>query len=406
MRLTVIGGGAAGFFAAVTAARLNPNLKVTILEKSSKLLAKVRISGGGRCNVTHACFDVGEMSRNYPRGQHFVKKMFHQFFTPDTIRWFEERGVRLKTEIDGRMFPATDSSDTIIRCLLDEADSYGVSIMLNRDVKGLRHRNKGWDILLSDGSTMFTELVILACGGFPKKSMFDWILETGHRVEEPVPSLFTFNIPGHPLTSLMGISVKAKVKIRDLRMDEEGAVLITHWGISGPAVLKLSARAARELAKANYRFGVLLNWYPDSHEMEFRERIVQMRTEHGSAKVFNRNISDLPQRLWHFLCSRSGINDSTRWAELTASAQKELVKNVFAMELSVEGKTTYKEEFVTAGGVRLDEVDVNTIASKLHRGLYFAGEILDVDGVTGGFNFQHAWTSGWIAGKSASAAAE
>jgi len=241
-QLIVIGGGAAGFFCAVNAARLNPSLKVTIIEKSNKLLSKVKVSGGGRCNVTHACFDIVEMSKRYPRGQHFVKKAFHQFFTTDTIKWFEEKGVKLKTEDDGRMFPVTDSSQTIIECLLKEANKYGVEILMNKEVKDLKMVNGEWTIKLSDSRIMSSDYVCIASGGYPKSSMFDWLKELGHTIEEPVPSLFTFNLPKHPITKLMGVSVeKAKVKIQNSRLEEEGPILITHWGLSGPVVLRLSA---------------------------------------------------------------------------------------------------------------------------------------------------------------------
>lgn len=402
MRLIVIGGGAAGFFCAVNAARLNPSLRVTIVEKTSKLLSKVRISGGGRCNVTHACFSIEEMAKRYPRGSNFVKKTLYEFFTRDTVSWFAERGVQLKTEDDGRMFPVTDSSETIIRCLLNEADKYGVVIKLNREVKKISKYGGLWRVQCANGEEDEADFLCVACGGYPKSSMFEWLKATGHTIEEPVPSLFTFNMPKSPITGLMGISSEAKVKIPGSKFGEQGPVLITHWGLSGPAVLRLSARAARELHGMNYRFTVAVNWCPEISEQLLRENFASWRETNGSQRVLSRSRFNLPQRLWEYLCEQAQISIATRWADLPAAKQHVLIKNLMSLELAVEGKTTYKEEFVTAGGIRLPEVHHGTMESKLQPGLFFAGEILDVDGVTGGFNFQHAWTSGWIAARTIS----
>src|SRR5215203_3860611 len=259
--VVVIGGGAAGFFCAVNAAQMNPSLKVILLEKSTKLLSKVRVSGGGRCNVTHACFDIVDMSKRYPRGQNFVKKTFHQFFTTDTIEWFEKRGVKLKAEADGRMFPVTDSSETIVQCLMKEANNYGVEIRLNAEVKEVKSEKAKVKILLGVHQAIEADFVCVACGGYPTTSMFQWLLNLGHTINEPVPSLFTFNLPKHPITQLMGVSVdKAKVKIEGSKLVEEGPILITHWGLSGPVVLRLSAWGAKELAVRNYQFSVHINW--------------------------------------------------------------------------------------------------------------------------------------------------
>lgn len=406
--LIVIGGGAAGFFCAVNAARLNPQLQVILLEKTSKLLSKVKVSGGGRCNVTHACFDIPEMSKKYPRGSNFVKKTFYQFFTTDIIQWFEERGVKLKTEPDGRMFPITDSSQTIIDCLLKEADRFGMMIYLNTEVKNLMSDNDGKFVIeLAKLRTQNSELlhltsdfVCIACGGYPKSSMFNWLRELGHTIEEPVPSLFTFNMPGNPITKLMGISVeKAKVKIINSKLEEEGPLLITHWGLSGPAILRLSAWGARELAITGYEFRVIVNWLTDFSEQSLAEKFKSFRFEIASQKIINKSPFGLPYRLWEFLTEQSGINNETRWADLPAKNQNKLIRNLSAYEFIVKGKTTFKEEFVTAGGIKLSEVDANTMMSKKIQHLFFAGEILDVDGITGGFNFQHAWTSGFIAAK-------
>lgn len=405
-RLVVIGGGAAGFFCAVNAARLHPGLEVIIVEKSSRVLSKVRISGGGRCNVTHACFEPAEMIKKYPRGTHFVKKTFHRFFTTDTIEWFAARGVALKTEPDGRMFPVTDSSQTIIDCLLREANRYGVQLLMNRDVTALDREGDTWQARLSNGERIAAAYVCVACGGYPKSSMFEWLTKTGHSIEEPVPSLFTFNMPGNPVTKLMGVSVeKAQVRIAGTKLSEEGPLLITHWGMSGPAVLRLSAWGARVLREGQYAFTAVVNWLPGQNEQGLREWFGQLRFELARQKLVNKNPFGLPQRLWEYLLEQSGIKEDIRWADLPAAGQNKLVKHLSAQEFAVKGKTTFKEEFVTAGGIRLAEVDPNGMMSRLAPGLYFAGEILDVDGVTGGFNFQHAWTSGWIAAHAIAAAA-
>lgn len=403
-KLIVIGGGAAGFFCAVNAARLNPLLKVIVIEKSNKLLSKVKVSGGGRCNVTHACFDIGEMSRNYPRGANFVKKTFHHFFTTDTIKWFDERGVTLKTEEDGRMFPVSNTSETIIRCILKEASTYNVAIMLNAEVKKLEKTQEKFHVELSDHRQLNADYVCVASGGYPKSSMFDWLKETGHTIEEPVPSLFTFNLPGHPIRELMGISAEnVKVKIQQSKLAESGAVLITHWGLSGPAVLKLSAWGARELAKLNYEFTISINWLPELNEQTLKERFLQIRNENASQRIKGRNMHGLPGRLWDFLAKQSGVTETIRWAEMPSVVQNKFIKHLCNYELQVKGKTTFKEEFVTAGGINLSEIDYNTMMSKKVSNLYFVGEVMDVDGVTGGFNFQHAWTSGFIAAKSIAA---
>lgn len=425
MRLVIIGGGAAGIFCAVNAARMNSSAEVIVVEKTGKLLSKVRISGGGRCNVTHACFSIPDIIKKYPRGANFVKKTFHQFFTEDTINWFNERGVHLKTESDGRMFPVTDSSETIINCLLREADKYRVKIWMNKEVKGISlpsdphrthrvdnsiHQQTGestppvegigrFSILFANGEELIADKICVACGGYPKDTMFEWLKNTGHTIETPVPSLFTFNMPGNSITALMGIVTQAVVKIQGIKLEEEGPVLITHWGLSGPAVLKLSARSARELNALNYRFNITVNWCPAFNEQTVREELMGLRSSAPAQKVKGKNFFNIPNRLWEYLCEVSGITENIRWGELTSLQQNKLAKHICGQELRVEGKTTFKEEFVTAGGIRLNEIDPNTMQSRKVPGLYFAGEIMDVDGVTGGFNFQHAWTSAWIAAK-------
>ncbi|HQW92880.1 MAG TPA: NAD(P)/FAD-dependent oxidoreductase [Ferruginibacter sp.] len=408
-RLIVIGGGAAGFFCAVNAARLNPALEVIILESSNKLLSKVKVSGGGRCNVTHACYSIADMIKKYPRGALFLKKAFHHFFTNDTIAWFSERGVALKTEADGRMFPVTDSSQTIIDCLLKEANKYKVEIRMNKGVKqlavgsGQGDSEKQFQLQLADGTILQSDYVCIASGGFPKTVQYEWLKNTGHTIEVPVPSLFTFNLSaeaGDQITSLMGVTVEnVQVKIAGSKLSEQGPLLITHWGFSGPAILKLSAWGARELAIGNWQFAIIVNWIPEFNENSLRESLQQLRFKLAAQKMANRNPFGLPNRLWEFLLKRSGIPEAMRWADLPAKEQNKLIKNLCAGEYAIKGKTTFKEEFVTAGGIQLNEIDHNTMQSKIHPGLFFAGEIINVDGITGGFNFQNAWTTGWIAAK-------
>ena len=397
-RLIVIGGGAAGFFCAVNAARINPLLEVVIVEKTGKLLSKVKVSGGGRCNVTHACYSMADMIKNYPRGGSFLKKAFHHFFTTDTIAWFKERGVELKTETDGRMFPATNNSQTIIDCLMQEANKYGVDILMNKEVKSINKSGDHWQLQFANESILEANFICIASGGYPKSTQFEWLKKTGHTIEEPVPSLFTFNMPGSTITTLMGVTVEnVVVKIIGTKLSQQGPLLITHWGLSGPAILKLSAWGARQFAIENYKFTALVNWLPLYNEQTLREKFQQVRFDIAAQKISNRNPFSLPHRLWQYLLLQSGINEDMRWADLPAREQNKLIKNLCAQEFAINGKTTFKEEFVTAGGVVLDEIDYNSMESKIVPNLFFCGEVTNTDGVTGGFNFQNAWTTGWIA---------
>lgn len=396
--LVVVGGGAAGMFCAVNAARLDPQLQVWVLEKSSRLLAKVKVSGGGRCNVTHDCYDVEDLIQHYPRGGHFLKKSFYHFSTAATVSWYRERGVMLKTESDGRLFPVTDDSQTIIDCLMREANRYGVGIQMNASVIRMKPLPEGWELTLTDNRVIMAHAVCIACGGFPKAEQYQWLRELGHTISAPVPSLYTFNLPRHPITRLMGVSVNpAVVKIPSLRLEDQGPVLITHWGLSGPAILKLSAWGAVRLAQTNWAFTVVINWIPDYHESSLRAFFQQYRVSAAGQQVMARNPFGLPKRLWEFLVLESGIAPDQRWSTLSGTLQNRLTRHCCAYEAAVSGKTTFKEEFVTAGGISLKEIDPHTMGSRCCQGLFFAGEIMDVDGVTGGFNFQHAWTSGWIA---------
>ena len=408
-KLVVIGGGAAGFFCAVNAAQ-NSELEVTLIERSSKVLSKVRVSGGGRCNVTHACFSIAEMIKKYPRGEKFLKQAFHHFFITDTINWFERRNVKLKTEADGRMFPESNSSETIINCLLHEANKNRVEILMNREIVKIEvsagnNKNLFRLFFSKDGSVLEADFVSIACGGFHKPDQYSWLTKLGHSFERPVPSLFTFNVPKNPISELMGISVEnAQVKINGTKFSQTGPLLITHWGFSGPAILKLSAFAAIALSKLNYDFLISINWLNGYHENSVLEKLRSIRNEQASKKVINKNPFNLPQRLWEYHLVECGINSEIRWADLPSKQQNQLAKQLCAQQFHVKGKTTFKEEFVTAGGIKLSEIDAHTMESKIVPHLYFAGEIMDVDGITGGFNFQHAWTSGWIAAREIEAA--
>ncbi|HZF64385.1 MAG TPA: NAD(P)/FAD-dependent oxidoreductase [Chitinophagaceae bacterium] len=406
--LLVIGGGAAGFFCAINAASRNRKLQVILIEKTSKLLSKVRVSGGGRCNVTHACFDINEMSRNYPRGQNFVRKAFHQFSATDTISWFEERGVKLKAEKDGRMFPESDSSESVVHCLMQQANMLGIQIRMNAEITHISTEQVGAEkrfiATLSGSNSIVANFVCVAAGGYPKSSMFNWLRQLGHSAVDPIPSLFTFNLPKHNITKLMGVSVeRARVKIAGSKLKEEGPLLITHWGLSGPVVLRLSAWGARELALCNYQFSIHINWLPAFQEQQLKEQFSAFRSHQPHKKLLNLNVFSLPARLWEFLLIESGISEESRISDLPIKAENLLIKHLTDYTANVSGKTTFKEEFVTAGGIALNEVDVNTMMSRKIPMLFFAGEILDVDGITGGFNFQNAWTSGWISGKTIAA---
>jgi predicted Rossmann fold flavoprotein len=395
----IIGGGAAGFFAAINSAQLNKGCSVLLLEKSSKLLSKVRISGGGRCNITHACFDNNVLVKSYPRGEKELKNVFSRFTTTDTIEWFQKRGVQLKTEADGRIFPESNSSETVIDCLLQEARKSGVQIQLNTDIEEIEKDEQQQFILKALNGDLFQcRKVIIATGGHPKEQTYDWLKKTGHTIVKPVPSLFTFNIPDDPITQLMGISVPlARVKIKTAKLEVEGPLLITHWGLSGPAVLKTSAVGARILNDLNYQFTVTISWLPKYTEEKIRMEFSNQREEHAAKMVISNCPVELPKRLWDHFLLRSGIDKATRWADLSKKNITDLINCLLNNEYTVKGKTTFKEEFVTAGGIKLKEINFSTMESKVVPDLYFAGEVMDVDGITGGFNFQNAWSSGWIA---------
>lgn len=396
--VVVVGGGAAGFFSALSVKSHFPDARVIILEKSNKVLSKVKISGGGRCNVTHACFENRALAEFYPRGGKQLRKAFEQFNAQSTVDWFNERGVELVTFPDGCMFPKSDDSQTIINCFLSEAKRLQVEIVIQKGVVSYEKKaDETFHLELTDGSKLICDRMIITTGGQPKRVNLEWIQ---HEVVDPVPSLFTFNMPKNPITQLMGIVVDpATAKIIGTKLIADGPLLITHWGMSGPAILKLSAWGARILAEKNYAFDVSINWLHEKKEDAVRGLIEQTIQQHGAKKMTNWNPFPFANRLWEFLLEKSEISLETRWKELGKKGKNRLINNLVNDVYTVSGKTTFKEEFVTAGGISLDQIDFQTMESKQIPGIFFAGEVLDIDGVTGGFNFQAAWTTGWIAGK-------
>lgn len=399
-RIVIAGGGAAGFFAAIACAEAVPHKEVWLLEKGSQFLTKVRISGGGRCNVTHACFEPRTLTTRYPRGERALISPFHRFQAKDTVAWFEQRGVRLKTERDGRMFPTTDSSETIITCLLREAERVGVRLFTKRSIeRAARREGGGFDLTLSDGGSVTCDRLLLATGGCRTASAGKLAESLGHTIETPVPSLFTFHVDSPWLRELPGLAVEdAEVSIPGTKLRERGPVLVTHWGLSGPAILRLSAWGARILEGMQYQFPLHIQWLPDFNAERIAEEFQQRRSSQPGKLVANSPIGGLPARLSEQLVKLAGIAPDTRWTTLPRPGAQTLTTLLTRTELPVTGKSLNKDEFVTCGGVRLKEVDFKTMESRVCPGLYFAGELLDIDGITGGFNFQAAWTTGWIAG--------
>lgn len=398
-KVAVIGAGAAGFFTAINLARLNPNMSVTIYEKNKDILSKVRVSGGGRCNVTHNCFDPEQLASYYPRGGKMLRWSFEQFQAKDTVNWFKERGVQLKAEDDGRMFPVTDSSETIIDCLKKEAEKFNVSICTRVNIKKIEPLKKeGFRLHIHKGNSLKVDFVVVATGGFSREKSYNWLKELGHTILPPVPSLFTFNFRDKIFADLAGISVpQAEVSINNSPYKEVGPTLITHWGFSGPAVLKISAWAARYLYEQEYRYGVSVNWLYPMNQEDVRNTLLDMREHSSKKKVTKQDQFTFPNRLWIRFLELSKVNTEKRWADVSNKEIHAITLNLVQGTYDIQGKTTYKEEFVTCGGVSLKEVNPNTLESKKIAGLYFVGEVLDIDGVTGGFNFQAAWTNGWLA---------
>ncbi|MEG4270669.1 MULTISPECIES: NAD(P)/FAD-dependent oxidoreductase [unclassified Microcoleus] len=406
LKITVIGGGAAGFFSAITCAKTYPQARVTLLEAGRQLLAKVRISGGGRCNVTHACFDPGVLVQNYPRGGKALRGAFTRFQPRDTVEWFASHGVKLKTEEDGRMFPITDDSGTIVNCLIRAAEDAGVKIRTGDAVVSVKkltleggHGGTAptFEIELKSGEKLKCDRILLATGSNP--SGYKWAKELGNTVELPVPSLFTFNISDSRIKDLAGISVpNAKVKLPGAKLEQSGPLLITHWGLSGPAVLKLSAWGARFLHDRHYKTSVLINWLPQYNAEVLRQQLLGVKSQLSHRLIVSSCPFPVPRRLWERLTSSIGIDEQKRWADLSNKILDRLLQELVQGEYQIAGKGAFKEEFVTCGGVNLKEVDFKTMESRRCPGLFFAGEILDIDGVTGGFNFQSAWTTAWLAG--------
>lgn len=400
-KIAIIGGGAAGFFAAISAKLENPAMDVRIYERTSKFLGKVKISGGGRCNVTNATYNNRLLAANYPRGEKFLKKAFEQFNAQDTVDWFEARGVALKTYPDGCIFPLSNESQSIIDCFLSESRKLGIQTILHRGVDAIIPLEGGFELKFKEESE-FVDRVIVTVGGQPKASGFDFLAELAHTIISPLPSLFTFNMPHESIREFMGLVVeKATVRIEGQKLIGQGPLLITHWGMSGPAVLQLSAWGARMLAEKDYQFAILVNWLDQEKEPSLRDRFAETMKIHSGKMLGNLNPFPIPARLWNFLLTKNSIDPSSRWVDLGQKNINKLVNCLLNDRYRVEGKTTFKEEFVTAGGIDLAEVNPLTMESLRHPGLFFAGEVMDIDGITGGFNFQAAWTTGFIAGKHA-----
>lgn len=400
LTLAVIGGGAAGFFGAITCAQRHPEHRVLLLEKTRQVLAKVRISGGGRCNVTHACFDPALLVKNYPRGNKELRGPFSRFQPRDTIQWFESRGVMLKAEEDGRMFPITDESETIINCLLNEAKCVGVKLLLEHGIQDI-HRldTQGFDLELANGQSLKCDRLLIATGSASK--IYPLLEKFGHTIVPLVPSLFTFNIPDSSFLDLSGVSIPSVlVRLPQWGLEQRGPLLFTHWGLSGPAILKLSAWGAREMHSVDYHTQVIINWIPDLSEGEIYNFLLDSKRKLAARQIGTDALFSLPKQLWKKLLFLAGISEELRWSTLSNKQLQDIIKQLSLTSLNIQGKTTYKQEFVTCGGIALEEVNFKTMESRRCPGLYFAGEVLNIDGITGGFNFQNAWTTAWIAGNS------
>lgn len=420
MHIIILGGGAAGVFAAITAATTNPAAQVLVLERSPQLLGKVRISGGGRCNVTPACFDPAELVKFYPRGGAALRGPFTRFQPRDMVDWFAQRGVWLKTEPDGRMFPTTDDSQTIVDCLLKAAEEAGVRLWTGVRTQEIErvpasapapateptpdsapvYTPPGFRLHLQTGKTLHADRLLLATGSSAQG--WDWAVEMGHTLEAPVPSLFTFEVPDEALRALAGVSVPIaalQLQVGSETFRQQGPVLVTHWGLSGPAVLKLSAWGARALHDRQYQAALTVNWLPALPEAALREQLLAAKITLARRKVVSEPVGGLPQRLWELLTQRCQLEADRRWADLSKAQLAALARELHHSAWPVQGKGVFKDEFVTCGGVRLNEVNFKTMESRVCPHLYFAGEILDIDGLTGGYNFQSAWTTGWLAGQ-------
>jgi len=391
--IIIVGGGAAGFFTAINIVEKNPKIKVAILERGAEVLQKVRISGGGRCNVTHACFEPNELVKFYPRGEKELRGPFHQFCSGDTIEWFEKHGVELKIEEDGRMFPVSNSSQTIIDCFLKATKKLGISVLTGQSVQSIFKKENLWKIE-TQNENYLAEKLVMATGSNPK--IWEMLQQQGHAIVNPVPSLFTFNIKDPRIKELPGVSAQVSVKVKDSKLASTGPLLITHWGMSGPAILKLSAWGARILHDKNYQFTIFVNWLNDIDTEEAEGLLKALKQEQAKKIVSKKSPFEITNRLWESLVLASGISAEAKWADLSKNQIQNVAKQLTNASFQVNGKSTFKEEFVTAGGIDLKEINFKTMESKIHENLYFAGEIVNIDAITGGFNFQNAWTSGFI----------
>jgi len=399
--LVIVGGGAAGFFGAIQVATLDSTMRILILEKTSKLLSKVKISGGGRCNVTHHCFESSKLAAHYPRGEKQIKQLFRKFQAKDAVNWFASKGVSLKSEEDGRMFPTSDNSQTIIDCFLKETSKQKIQIEINRSVVEIAHVRQRFEIICKGDQKYQAKKILIAIGGSANSQAYHWIEMLGHTIASPIPSLFTFNDSGKEFKDLMGVSVSnAQVKIAGTKFSESGPVLITHWGLSGPAVIKLSAWAAEYLHENQYQFTALVSWIGAVNEDEIRGQLNDQKKQKGKQRVISNTLFGLPSRLWQRLCELAAIDEQKIWSELPQKNINRLIEFLIRCPFSIKGKTTFKEEFVTCGGVELSEIDPETMESKKVKNIFFAGEVLHIDGETGGFNFQAAWTTAFIAANS------
>ena len=399
-KIGVIGGGAAGFFAALSVKEHHPDHEVILFEKTSKVLSKVKVSGGGRCNLTHNCSDIAKLCEAYPRGGKKLKSLFYQFNTTDTIAWFESRGVAIKTEKDGRMFPVSDQSKSIIDCLVTEMTRLKVALRLGHSITKMEQEGQHWKLEFADAESQNFDAVIIATGGNAKLKGFDWLSRLGHSIVPPIPSLFTFNMPNEPIKVLMGLVVEnARVKIKDTKIQTQGPLLITHWGMSGPAILKASSFGARELSERDYNFEIQINWVDQTNTELLFEQLQEFSQLHPQKGIGNQKAFPLPNRLWNFLLQKAAIPTDRKWIEIGKKKFRQLAALLTQDSYQVAGKTTFKEEFVTCGGVDLSEIDLKTMQSKKLSNLYFAGEVIDVDAITGGYNFQAAWSGGYCAGK-------
>ena len=399
-KVAIIGGGAAGFFAAISVKENHPNHQVILFEKTSKVLSKVKVSGGGRCNVTNNCTDISDLCDAYPRGGKKLKSLFYQFSTTDTIDWFETRGVPLKTEKDGRIFPVSNNSQSIIDCLIGEINRLKIALELGKTIENIEHEKIGWKLKFKDQPNQKFDVIIIATGGSPKLKGFEWLQKLGHNIIHPIPSLFTFNMPNEPIIELMGLVVEnTRVRIKNSKIQTEGPLLITHWGMSGPSILKASAFGARLLSEQEYQFEIEVNWIDETNMDLLFNKLQQYSQLHPQKGIGNHKAFMIPNRLWIYLLSKVEIPVEKKWNEIGKKKFRQLITILTQDIYKVSGKTTFKEEFVTCGGIDLNEINLNTMESKKVNNLYFAGEVIDVDAITGGYNFQAAWSGGYVAGK-------